>query len=195
MTKPERPTLHQAELSALCGIAEAKVSKIAASRDTILGLTLGDLEEVIREFKYWPAGTRQSAYVGFPVPAWFAWQQGLSAEAEILATGFVDARRRVLGNENEETLAREAMLALVLQYQGKYEAAEEINRRALEGSEKVLGKEHPDTLTSVSNLASVLQDQGKDETAEAIHRRTLAGYEKVPEKEHPERLISVHYLA
>jgi hypothetical protein len=38
---------------------------------------------------------------------------------------------------------------------GKYEAAEEMNRRALEGYEKVLGKEHPDTLTSLSDMASV----------------------------------------
>ena len=30
--------------------------------------------------------------------------------------------------------------------QGKYEAAEEMNRRALAGYEKVLGAEHPDTL-------------------------------------------------
>jgi hypothetical protein len=40
-------------------------------------------------------------------------------------------------------------MAGVLQLQGKYEAAEEMNRRALEGREKSLGAEHPDTLTSV----------------------------------------------
>ena len=57
-------------------------------------------------------------------------------------------------------------LALVLQYQGKYEAAETMNRRALEGREKVLGKEYPDTLTSVSNLALVLRHQGKYEVLE-----------------------------
>jgi hypothetical protein len=44
----------------------------------------------------------------------------------------------------------------VLQDLGKYEAAEEMNRRALEGREKTLGKKHPDTLISVRNLASVL---------------------------------------
>jgi hypothetical protein len=31
----------------------------------------------------------------------------------------------------------------VLRYQGKYEEAEQMNRRALEGYEKALGKEHP----------------------------------------------------
>jgi hypothetical protein len=45
----------------------------------------------------------------------------------------------------------------VLQYQGKYETAEEMNRRALAEYEKALGVEHPFTLTSVSYLASVLR--------------------------------------
>ena len=46
--------------------------------------------------------------------------------------------------------------AAVLRYQGKSEAAESINQRALEGRGRVLGKEHPDTLTSVGDLAVVL---------------------------------------
>jgi hypothetical protein len=47
-------------------------------------------------------------------------------------------------------------LTSVLEYQGKYKAAEEMNRRAMAGYEKVLGVEHPETPTSVSNLAAVL---------------------------------------
>jgi hypothetical protein len=42
--------------------------------------------------------------------------------------------------------------------QGKYEAAEEMNRQALEGREK-LGKDHLDTLTSVYRLAFLLHQQ------------------------------------
>ena len=56
---------------------------------------------------------------------------------------------------------------------GKYNKAEEMDRRALEGRETVLGKEHPDTLGSVSNLASVLWYQGKYEAAEELNRRYL----------------------
>jgi hypothetical protein len=62
----------------------------------------------------------------------------------------------VLGVEHPDTLNSVSNLALVLQDQGKYEAVEEMNRRALKGFEKVLGNEHPSTLTSVSNLALVL---------------------------------------
>ncbi|KAI9778300.1 MAG: hypothetical protein M1816_004150 [Peltula sp. TS41687] len=84
---------------------------------------------------------------------------------------------KALGKEHPDTLTSVSNLASVLQHQGKYEAAEEMdrralegrekalkyeaaeemNRRALEGREKALGKEHPDTLTSVSNLALVLE--------------------------------------
>lgn len=56
----------------------------------------------------------------------------------------------MLGKEHPLTLTSVSNLAGVLQYQGKYEAAEAMNRRALEGREKVLGKEHPDTLSSVN---------------------------------------------
>ena len=87
------------------------------------------------------------------------------------------------------------LLALVLRGQGKYEAAEEMNRRALEGYEKVLGVEHPHILTSVNNLASVLGYQGKYKAAEEMNRRALEGYKKVLGVEHPSTLISVSNLA
>ena len=63
-------------------------------------------------------------------------------------------------------------LALVLQYQGKYDEAERTNQRALKGEEKVLGPDHLDTLTSVGNLASVLQYQGKYDEAEEMTQET-----------------------
>ncbi|KAL9591473.1 MAG: hypothetical protein Q9179_007687 [Wetmoreana sp. 5 TL-2023] len=79
--------------------------------------------------------------------------------------------------------------------QGRYNDAEQMDRRALNGREKVMGKEHPDTLTSVSNLALVLRDQGKYEEAEQMNRRALDGREKVVGKEHPDTLTSVSNLA
>ena len=57
--------------------------------------------------------------------------------------------------------------------QGRYNDAEQMSRRALDGREKVLGKEHPDTLTSVSNLASVLQYQGKYEEASQMKSTSI----------------------
>ena len=127
--------------------------------------------------------------------AWFTWQQGFAAEAEVMAASCLRTRRRMLGNDHPDTLTSVSNLASMLQDQGKYEAAEEMNRQALEGYEKVLGKEHPDTLTSVSNLASVLRDQGKYEAAEEMNRQALEGYKKVVGKEHSDTLTSVSNLA
>lgn len=74
-------------------------------------------------------------------------------------------------------------LAEVLRRQEKYETAEEMHRRALEGREKALGWEHPFTLASVNNLAG---DRGKYEAAEEMDQRAWEGREKVLGFEHPE---------
>jgi hypothetical protein len=45
----------------------------------------------------------------------------------------VDVREKILGAEHNDTLLSIALIALVLQYQGKYNEAEQMNRRALDG--------------------------------------------------------------
>ena len=57
--------------------------------------------------------------------------------------------------------------------QGKYEKAEPLYRRTLDGREAALGAVHPHTLISVNNLAIVLSNQGKHEEAEPLYRRAL----------------------
>jgi hypothetical protein len=58
----------------------------------------------------------------------------------------------------------------VLWYQGKYEAAaEEMNRRALEGYGRVLGKEHLSTLNSVYSLTYLLHQKMKYGMAIALY--------------------------
>ncbi|CAN9474118.1 unnamed protein product [Alternaria alternata] len=103
-------------------------------------------------------------------------------------------QRGVLGLEHPDTLTSVSQLGSVLESQGKYDEAEAMHRRALEGYEKALGVEHPDTLTSVSQLGSVLESQGKYDEAEAMHRRALEGREKVLGLEHPDTLTSVSNL-
>jgi tetratricopeptide (TPR) repeat protein len=73
----------------------------------------------------------------------------------------------------------------VLQLQGKYEAAEEMSRRALEGSEKALGKEHPDTLTSVYCFAYMLHKQKRYKPASKLYHRAYTGYKEVLGLNHP----------
>jgi tetratricopeptide (TPR) repeat protein len=73
----------------------------------------------------------------------------------------------------------------VLQYRGKYEEAEEMNRRALAGSEKVLRVDHPDTLTSVYNLAYLLDTKGDFQQALALYEHAVAGYDRALGVHHP----------
>ncbi|MCJ1271298.1 hypothetical protein MMC22_011198 [Lobaria immixta] len=104
-------------------------------------------------------------------------------------------KSKILGEEHPNTLGSIDNLALVLGYQGKYEAAERLHGRALGAREKILGEEHPDTLSSVDHLALVLGYQGKCEAAEELHRRALSAKEKILGKEHPDTLGSVNNLA
>ena len=73
----------------------------------------------------------------------------------------LELREKVLGVEHPDTLMSMNNLAMVLQAQGKYEAAEEMHRQTLELREKVLGPEHPDTLTSMNNLAVGARQSGQ----------------------------------
>ncbi|PVH91441.1 hypothetical protein DM02DRAFT_678088 [Periconia macrospinosa] len=70
-------------------------------------------------------------------------------------------------------------------YQGKYEAAEMMNWRALEGYEKALGKEHPDTLTSVYCFAYLLHHQHRYNEAILLYKRASSGYTTTLGPDHP----------
>jgi tetratricopeptide (TPR) repeat protein len=76
----------------------------------------------------------------------------------------------------------------VLQSQGRYEEAELMNRRALEGSERELGVNHPDTLTSVYNLAFLLASLQRYEPAAELYQRACNGYEIALGRDHPTTL-------
>jgi tetratricopeptide (TPR) repeat protein len=106
----------------------------------------------------------------------------------------MEMRKRVWGGASIHPEERQQP-GIGLQYQGKYEEAEMINRRALDGREKVLGEKHPDTLQSLSSLAFVLLNQGRYEEMEAMNRRALGGREKVLGEEHPDTVKSFNNLA
>ena len=125
--------------------------------------------------------------------AWYADDMGNYQAAQEMGQSALEAREAVLGAEHQDTLTSVNNLGSVLKGQGKYDEAEAMHRRALEGMEKV--PEHPDTLISINNLGLVLKGQGKHDEAEAMHRRALKASEKVLGPEHPDTLISVSNLA
>jgi nucleoside phosphorylase/tetratricopeptide (TPR) repeat protein len=88
-----------------------------------------------------------------------------------------------------------AKIATFYYDQGRYNAAEEMNHRALKGRKLLLGQKNPDTLVIMNNLAQALSKQGNYAEAERIHRQTLALREKVLSPEHPDTLVSMSNLA
>ena len=117
----------------------------------------------------------------------------MSAYQAILESYNINQER--VGDAAFSTLCCLDSLGRVLLDQGKYDAAEKMHRRALEGREKILGFEDPDTLNSVNNLAIVLEKQGKYKEAKEMHRRALEGREKILGFEDPATLYRVNNLA
>lgn len=76
-------------------------------------------------------------------------------------------------------------LAGVLQYQGKYEAAEELNRRAMDGMDKVLEKEHLDTLMRSLLPGLLTSTTERIQYKAELYERACIGYKKVRGSGHP----------
>ena len=78
---------------------------------------------------------------------------------------------------------------------GNYSAAEEMNRRALEGYEKALGLEHPSTLSSIANLALTYSNRGRWKEAEELDVQVMETSLRVLGDEHPSTLTGMANLA
>jgi len=103
--------------------------------------------------------------------------------------------REVQFTDEHNTLKSVSNLASVLQDEGKYDEAERLNRRALEGRKKELGEQHPDTLTSVYCLAYLLQKQTRYEGASELHKRACYGYQQKLGSQHPTTIACVNHYA
>ncbi|KXJ84652.1 hypothetical protein Micbo1qcDRAFT_129332, partial [Microdochium bolleyi] len=79
--------------------------------------------------------------------------------------------------------------------QGKYEEAEAMNRRALDGREKALGKDHPSTLKSIYCLASLYHKQNRLDEAGELYVNALNGFRKVLGPTHPTTLACEGHYA
>jgi len=102
---------------------------------------------------------------------------------------------KVRGPEHPSTWSCLNNLAVLLEDQGTYAAAEPLCRRALAIAEKVRGSEHPETGVSLNNLAGLLQEQGDCAAAEPLFRRALAIAEKAEGPEHPSTGMYANNLA
>lgn len=92
-------------------------------------------------------------------------------------------RQRNVGDEHHK-------LGYKLYQQQKYQAAEELLQKAVQGQEKVLGKEHSETLNSKYCLALILHQQQKYQKAEELLREAVQGEEQIIGREHSNTLSS-----
>ncbi len=98
---------------------------------------------------------------------------GLYPQAESLVRRAIDIRKRVLGENNQDTLKSQASLALILDEESRYPEAEKIARETLEATRRSLGPEHRDTLDTMRKLGLVLADEGRYAEAEKLNRALL----------------------
>ena len=73
--------------------------------------------------------------------------------------------------------------------QGRFDEAEKMYLRALQGFEKAWGPEHTSTLNTVNNLGLLYAVLGRLDEAEKMYLRALKGYEKALGKEAVKRYI------
>ncbi|KAH0837138.1 Pfs, NB-ARC and TPR domain protein [Fonsecaea pedrosoi] len=98
------------------------------------------------------------------------------------AERLVHGRFRTAANRNDSVRIRlDAMvlLAQLLRYQVRFNAAEQMYIQALQGYEEALGPDHISTLDTVNDLGGLYNVQGKLVEAEKMFVRALQGFEKV----------------
>jgi non-specific serine/threonine protein kinase/serine/threonine-protein kinase len=104
---------------------------------------------------------------------------GLFDAAKPLVERSLALRRKLLGNDNVDTLRSMTAVAAVYTYQGQRKEAEPYLREALEGRRRTLGNDDPATLGAQHNLAGLLGEEGKTKEAEAYFREALPRMRKV----------------
>jgi len=105
--------------------------------------------------------------------------------------------------ETLETLATPSLFATVLQDEGKYVVAREMQECALRGRQNILRSEHPAILNNIYNLATilhrlvanVLRTRDMFEEAEKLQSDALERRKRVLGMNHPETSRSVRDIA
>jgi tetratricopeptide (TPR) repeat protein len=123
------------------------------------------------------------------------WDLGLFPQAQRQVKRAVDLRRRVLGEEDPETLQSMGLLADLQREQGRLVKAEALFTRILEIRRRKLGAEHRDTLASMSSVAAVWISLDKYEQAEALLTKALAIRSRVLPAADPDTRDNMYSLA
>jgi tetratricopeptide (TPR) repeat protein len=104
---------------------------------------------------------------------------GLLPEAEQQLEIALAIRRRILKENNEDTLTSMDRLAVVYRLEGKYAKAEPLRQEYLESRRRSLGDLHPSTLDAMNNLALLYRYEGKPALAEPLYIKAVDGLRRL----------------
>ncbi|MBX3362218.1 MAG: serine/threonine protein kinase [Phycisphaeraceae bacterium] len=98
---------------------------------------------------------------------------GLDGEAVALQERVVEARRRLLGEDNTETVKSIGNLGVYQASLAMHKEAEANYREALERGRRVRGEDDPETMVYLANVGSILVQTGRFDEAEPVLREAL----------------------
>ena len=127
--------------------------------------------------------------------AWYAERMGNSTDAATLASKSMRARKKVLGQEHQDTLSSMAMVGSAYRLGGRWDDAEKLEVQVMETRKTKLGADHPDTLTSMANLASTYRNQGRWDAAEELFVKVVETSKTKLGTDHPSTLTRMANLA
>jgi serine/threonine protein kinase len=104
---------------------------------------------------------------------WRRWE-----EAGKLSFETWQARLRLLGPENTNTLTSAHTYVGALMESGRSQEAERVERQVLQIRQRILPPDHPDTIQSLGTLGQILTSLGEHRQAEAYDREALAAYQR-----------------
>lgn len=123
------------------------------------------------------------------------WDLGMYAEAVKQARVAIELRRRVLGEENRDTLESMTWVAGPLTNLGKYAEAEPIAVKVLDIRRRIFGENDADTLASMETLGNIYMLMGKYTQAAALLSRAADGRRRTSGEGDRIRLTTLNNLA
>jgi eukaryotic-like serine/threonine-protein kinase len=120
---------------------------------------------------------------------------GVYPEAQRHIERAIELRRRILGNDDPDTLMGIRNLAKLYERQGKFQESESLYNQVLQAQQRVLGKDHHETLETTYQLASTYDEAGDDARAESLLTQVLETQRRVLGEENVETLATASRLA